>query len=984
MRAKDALECSRERPRAIPTSSTVRLRTFGGLWIENSGAATGPRPRPLALLAILAASSKGTSRDHLLGVLWPETEPERARHALSQAVYSLRRDLGNDVLVSTPGLLLDPSRMSSDIADFRAAVRAKNWTEAAALYVGPFLSGFYLVDAPEFERWVESERAALAADGYRAIERLALECAEQGRAVDAIELRRRLTVLEPLSTRFAISYIEALVAQGERAEALAHGKTHADLLRREFEAQPDPEILRLMAALRDPGGSITPATGRLDHADLPTTTVASEGHAAADDPPPPPAPGAPQPPSVSPRRRHGARRSTLMAVAALTLSSIAVIKWRAVPVVSDVRPILAVGRIRDVEAPDSAGLGGVLSDMLATSLGRVSGLQIVANSRMVELAPRNTDTSRTLLNDVARRAGATEVIEGELIPMPGQRLRLDVRRVEIAHGRVRGAYQLTGRDRIALFDSVTVLIAADLQLGGPTASLAAVSTASPVAYRLYEDGLRAFYQNDFFTAYRLFRGAVHEDSTFAMATYYAWRSAVVTGNSAQESLAERSLQLASKASERDRLLVETHVGARKFDVRAAVAAESLAARYPRDPEALMRAGEVILDLGRATALLNRAISLDSATGMQSLAICHLCDALDVLINRYLWADSVAAVERTMQRWRALRPEDPQPWLRLALTHINLGHRAEADAALRKAEALGAPEHASSEFGLMLALTTSDVDGAASYCSSGLASPDTATFMNYRWFCTIALRMAGRYRDAFALNQEGRIPGTALVRRGMPQDPFIPAILDMETGRGLVAANEFAALVPKIRRGLPLSMQARDKAWYLTLTATAAVAGGDTLRARRLIDSIEAIGSRSLFARDPLLHHFVRGLLLEREHQNLAAAREFQLSIASPTNGYTRANYELARILLAQHRQAEAIPLMRAVLHGGLEGSGLYLTRTETHELLAQLFDAGGQTDSAAAHYRVVERAWRNADPFLQARYVAARQWLERVDRLARR
>jgi hypothetical protein len=56
--------------------------------------------------------------------------------------------------------------------------------------------------------------------------------------------------------------------------------------------------------------------------------------------------------------------------------------------------------------------------------------------------------------------------------------------------------------------------------------------------------------------------------------------------------------------------------------------------------------------------------------------------------------------------------------------------------------------------------------------------------------------------------------------------------------------------------------------------------------------------------------------------------------------------------------------VQAALHGGLEGPNLYVTRTELHELLARLFDANRAHDSAAAHYRVVDRAWRAADRFL--------------------
>ena len=240
-------------------------------------------------------------------------------------------------------------------------------------------------------------------------------------------------------------------------------------------------------------------------------------------------------------------------------------------------------------------------------------------------------------------------------------------------------------------------------------------------------------------------------------------------------------------------------------------------------------------------------------------------------------------------------------------------------------------------------------------------------------------MQGRYRDALQLSQEGRIPGSTTVRRGVPPDRVHGAILDMEMGRPLLAANEFAKLATEVTHAsLPDGLAARMLAWDLTLSGTASAAGDDTIRVRSLVDSVELIGHRSLFARDPLLHHFLRGLLLSRAQQHEAAVREFRAAISSPSQGYTRINYEIGKSLLALNRAAEAIPILRAPLHGGVEGSGLYLTRTETHELLARAFDAAGRRDSAAAHYAVVERAWRSADPFLTPRYDAARQWLLRA------
>ena len=69
--------------------------------------------RRLVLLAALAAAGqKGMSRDALVGLFWPEVDASRARAALSQALYALKRDsgvgeivLGYDVLTLNSGIV---------------------------------------------------------------------------------------------------------------------------------------------------------------------------------------------------------------------------------------------------------------------------------------------------------------------------------------------------------------------------------------------------------------------------------------------------------------------------------------------------------------------------------------------------------------------------------------------------------------------------------------------------------------------------------------------------------------------------------------------------------------------------------------------------------------------------------------------------------------------------------------------------------------
>src|SRR5581483_4823335 len=190
----------------------LRLTTLGRLSIEGGTTQGGAevRPRRLALLAILAAAgSTGMSREKLLAILWADSEPDRARHSLSQALYSLKRDLGADVVIAGPSLKLDPAKISTDIEEFHRATSAGEWEAAAELFAGPFLDGFYLGDAPDFERWVEEERVSLMHLGLRALEASARRSSNEGQTARAVQSWRRLTKLDPVNGRFAVAYAEA-------------------------------------------------------------------------------------------------------------------------------------------------------------------------------------------------------------------------------------------------------------------------------------------------------------------------------------------------------------------------------------------------------------------------------------------------------------------------------------------------------------------------------------------------------------------------------------------------------------------------------------------------------------------------------------------------------------------------------------------------------------------------------------------------------
>jgi len=122
------------------------------------------QPKRTALLSYLAvATPRGFHRrDVIKTVFWPEHNAEQARHALRQALYFLRGAAGPGVIVSRgEELAVSPEHLACDVWDFERALREERHEDALAIYRGDLLLGFHISDAPEFERWLDVERARL-------------------------------------------------------------------------------------------------------------------------------------------------------------------------------------------------------------------------------------------------------------------------------------------------------------------------------------------------------------------------------------------------------------------------------------------------------------------------------------------------------------------------------------------------------------------------------------------------------------------------------------------------------------------------------------------------------------------------------------------------------------------------------------------------------------------------------------------------------
>jgi TolB-like protein len=197
-------------------TSVPRLRLFGVPRIDTGEGAVGGRAMQrhrVALLALLATSRRAArGRDELIDLLWPDADLERGRRLLSDSIYRINRAVGC-VALATRGdaVELDRELLASDVADVEAAIAQRDWARVLELCAAPFLDGFYLPGAAEFDQWMEGRRAHFR----RGVDRARETLATTARAV-AVMPFRYLSAGDPPRERADALTEEVIAALGRR------------------------------------------------------------------------------------------------------------------------------------------------------------------------------------------------------------------------------------------------------------------------------------------------------------------------------------------------------------------------------------------------------------------------------------------------------------------------------------------------------------------------------------------------------------------------------------------------------------------------------------------------------------------------------------------------------------------------------------------------------------------------------------------------
>ena len=527
------------------------------------------------------------------------------------------------------------------------------------------------------------------------------------------------------------------------------------------------------------------------------------------------------------------------------------------------------------------------------------------------------------------------------------------------------------RPRIALF-ALTVALAVWGVWRWERHSRLPVTTSSVPAYRLFVQGLADYRRGDFAASESLMVRASALDTTFALAEYYAASSAQARSDDpAYRRYAALAQREAVHAPERERLLIRATFAEQLGAPDALPLADSLVRRHPEEGSGQRLLGLALLDEGDFLGAIPHLETAERADTLQGRA------ATQAVIYAYGMADSIEAAVRTARNWVRQEPGSAVAWHELAAA-LELADRGdEALAAVRNAARLRAGDAEDAVLPGVVAFQGARFEEADRVFQELMRSGSPDVRARARWEYVISLRNQGRLREALAEARRYRAEADS---GGGITSAAPEAQVRFERGDFRGAGRLFDSIAAVEPQPASDARAARNRAWYLTHVASALAAAGDTAPLAPLADSVERVGRASAYGRDHLLHYHIRGLLALARGRVADAAALFARANYSLTGGFSRNNLEWARALIALGRSAEAIPILRGALNGPPDASGLYATFADVHELLGRAFDLSGGRDSAAAHYRWVEAAWRRADPSFRPREEALRTRLAALDR----
>lgn len=224
------------------------------------------QPQCLALLSYLTANRDAgfTRRTHLAEVFWSGRDESRSRNSLRQALFKITQSLAYDpfdrrgkkeIRVCKEAILLD-------VDELKRALACEDAEAALAVYRGPFMDGFRLDGARDFDDWLDAQRSTLLMATWSLAHSASLRALEEARPERALELAREATRLRPCNETSARTCIEIMAALGDVAAASDACDAFSHRLQSELDESPSQAFEDFACSIRSRAqpGSHAPAS----------------------------------------------------------------------------------------------------------------------------------------------------------------------------------------------------------------------------------------------------------------------------------------------------------------------------------------------------------------------------------------------------------------------------------------------------------------------------------------------------------------------------------------------------------------------------------------------------------------------------------------------------------------------------------------------------------------------------------------------------
>ncbi len=236
----------------------LAVRLFGPFAANGASGPAGLTSRKAQALLAYLCRRPGLSapRESLVGLLWADSDEEQARASLRQTLSTLKKALETagygGLKADAASIGLEPHGLWIDTAEFAASLSADGIPEmqdAVSLCRGEFLEGFGPV-TPEFDRWLDSERAFWRARYGDVLLRL---CDARDRVGDldgTISVAQQLLLADPLQESVHRRLIRAFMRQRRYDAALRQYDTLRAVLSEELGVAPEAATQELWAEVR--------------------------------------------------------------------------------------------------------------------------------------------------------------------------------------------------------------------------------------------------------------------------------------------------------------------------------------------------------------------------------------------------------------------------------------------------------------------------------------------------------------------------------------------------------------------------------------------------------------------------------------------------------------------------------------------------------------------------------------------------------------